>query len=76
MSGSNKCIHTVWHDPQWANVREGEKKPLSTHETKQEAVAAGRRMALSERVEHLIHNQDHSIHERNSYGNDRADRAG
>jgi hypothetical protein len=76
MSGKNRGIHTVWHDPEWANVREGDDKPLSTHKTKEEAVAVGRRVALSEKVEHLIHNKDHSIHERNSYGHDRIDRAG
>jgi hypothetical protein len=36
----------------------------------EEAVAAGRAMARAERTEHLIHNLDGTIAERNSYGAD------
>lgn len=70
MSGSNQGIHTVWHESNWANVREGQKKPLSTHATKAEAVKRGRELAREAQVEHHIHGKDHAIHERNSYGND------
>jgi hypothetical protein len=73
MSGSNKGIHTVWHENEnaWANVEEGREQPLSKHSTKEEAVEKGRQLAKSKSVEHLIHNkEDLAIHARNSYGND------
>lgn len=70
MPGKNKGIHTVWHETNWANVKEGQKKPLSTHDTKAEAVKKGRTLAKSAKVEHFIHGKDNAIHQRNSYGND------
>ena len=78
MSGSNQGIHTVWHEKQglWANVREGEEEPLSTHPTKEQAVERGRALAQASKVEHHIHAKTHEILERNSYGNDRRDRPG
>lgn len=76
MSGSNKGIHTVWHETHWANVREGQERPLSTHPNKEEAVARGKELAQRAGVEHLIHGQTHEIQERNSYGNDPASRPG
>jgi hypothetical protein len=43
---------------------------MSSHRTKEEAVAAGRETARARRTEHVIHNLDGTIAERNSYGND------
>ena len=43
------------------------------HATK---VRAGRARAQQDRTEHIIHNQDGTIGERNSYGNDPASRPG
>ncbi len=42
----------------------------SRHRLKSEAVAAGREIARSLRVEHTIHGEDGQIAEKNSYGND------
>jgi hypothetical protein len=47
-----------------------------THDTKAAAVAAGRDEARRRRTEHVIHNEDGTIGERNSYGNDPRDRPG
>ncbi len=69
-------IHTVYADGVWRNKREEADDYVSQHETKEEAVTAGRELARSERAEHVIHNQDGVIAERNSYGNDPADREG
>jgi len=67
---AKKNIHTVPTDTGWANRREGEERPFSTHATKAEARPVGRVQALKDGVEHLIHNKDGQIGERNSYGND------
>jgi uncharacterized protein DUF2188 len=46
------------------------------YETKTEAVAAGRSEAQRRKTEHVIHNEDGSIGERNSYRGDPARRPG
>jgi hypothetical protein len=62
-------VHTVpGKIPGWINEMAG--KVLSRHQTKKEAVAAGRRYAKRDRLEHSIHNRNGRIAEKNSYGND------
>jgi hypothetical protein len=63
-------VHTVPHGDSWANRREGSDRVSKTFGTKAEAQAAGRATARNENTEHLIHRQDGTIGERNSYGND------
>jgi ketosteroid isomerase-like protein len=64
-------IWTVPHgDGTWANRREGAARASKVFATKAAAQAAGRRTAMRERVEHLVHNRDGKLAERNSYGND------
>jgi hypothetical protein len=53
---------------------EGRLRISSTHKTKIAAQKRGREMAILRKVEHLIHNQDGSIRERNSYRRDPASR--
>jgi uncharacterized damage-inducible protein DinB len=70
-------VHTVHADGRWRNTLEGdEEEPAETFDTKAEAVAAGRAEARRRATEHVIHNEDGTIAERNSYGNDPADRPG
>lgn len=64
------AIHTVPAGDRWANKRAGEDAPLSQHNTKQEAVAAGREQAMRDQTEHIIHKEDGTIGERSSYGSD------
>ena len=64
------AIHTVPASGRWENKRAGEDDALSQHETKQEAVEAGRAQAMSDKAEHIIHKEDGRIGERNSYGSD------
>ena len=66
-------IHTTYSKSagNWRNIREGASRPARTYETKAEAQADGRRMAISQKSEHLIHNQDSKISQRNSYGGDK-----
>jgi hypothetical protein len=74
---SEGFVHTVHKDGAWANRIEGEDQSLpGTHQTKEAAVAAGREEAIRRKTEHVIHNEDGSIGERNSYGGDPAHRPG
>lgn len=63
-------VHTVPAGPSgWMNEMAG--RVLSRHQTKADAVTAGRCYAQREGVEHTIHNRNGVIAEKNSYGNDR-----
>jgi hypothetical protein len=64
------AIHTVPASGRWENKRAGEGSPLSRHETKEEAVEAGRAQAVRDQAEQIIHKEDGTIGERNSYGSD------
>jgi len=66
---SRGWVHTVYRGGIWVNEVEGNGQ-LSSHATKEEAVAAGRDAARARRTEHVIHHVDGTIAERNSYGND------
>jgi transcriptional regulator with XRE-family HTH domain len=71
VSKKNPNVHTAPRESGgWANQREGASRASSTHDTKAQAVAAGRQIAKNAGVEHLIHNKDGKIAERNSYGRD------
>ena len=63
-------VHTVPHGDGWANRREGSDRVSKTFPTKSEAQQSGRDTARREQTEHIVHRQDGTIGERNSYGND------
>jgi len=67
-----KGIHTVFNSTRnrWENKREKSARPLSSHLTKDPAVAQGRKIAKKGKAEHIIHYQDGPIQRRNSYGKD------
>jgi hypothetical protein len=70
-------VHTVHKDGNWVNEIEGDEGTLAgSHSTKDDAVAAGRQEAMRRKTEHVIHNQDGTFGERNSYGGDLPDRPG
>ena len=61
-------MHTVHANGRWVNSLEGQDRAvLGTFDTKEEAVEAGREEASRRLTEHLIHNEDLSVAERNSY---------
>jgi len=68
-------IHTVPHDDGWANRDEGNERVTNSAPTKAEAQAQGRNMAIERGVEHLIHNRDGQIAERNTYPRSRDPRS-
>ncbi len=71
-------VHTVHRNGHWTNSLEGDDGAVfdSFFDTKEEAVEAGRAEARRRETEHVIHNEDGSIAERNSYGSDPANRPG
>ena len=69
-------IHTVFKNREWINETEGGSQNSGPFATKYVAVAQGRPGGGGAKTEHVIHNQDGTIGERNSYGNDPASRPG
>lgn len=70
---ASKQVHTTYNKAagNWRNVASGASRPAKVFETKLQAQVAGRQQALNQKAEHLIHNQDGKIAQRNSYGNDK-----
>lgn len=64
----NNDVHTVPNGSGWSNKQNGD--VVSNHRTKANAVDAGRDIARTSRSEHVIHNTDGRIGQKNSYGND------
>ena len=69
-------VHTVYRDGQWVNETQIGGRIVGIYATKEEAVSAGRARARHDQTEHVVHDQDGTIGERNSYGNDPASRPG
>lgn len=70
-------VETFHQDGQWRNRVEGTGSgAITVHDTKDEAVRAGRDLARDRGVEHIVRNLDGQIGERNSYGRDPRDIAG
>lgn len=67
-------IHIIPKDGKWAIKKSGSNKIIRTIETKDEAVAAARRIAIDEKLELVIHNKDGKISDSDSYGNDPSSR--
>ena len=66
-------VETVYVDNVWTNQVEGEGPTEHLFQTKDRAVEAGRELARERGVEHIVKNQDGTIAERHSYGNDPRD---
>lgn len=60
-------IETYYDDGQWKNRAQGNERASNVHESKREAQAAGREMAIERGVEHLVKGKDGAIQERNTY---------
>jgi hypothetical protein len=63
-------IHTVHRDGRWFNEQEEAGQVGLSYSDKHSAILAGREIARARKTEHVIHNLDGTIAERNSYGND------
>jgi len=67
-----KNIHTVYNNDRkmWETKKEGQKKPLASSRTKATAQQKSIKEAKKAQVEHVIHNKDGKISDKDSYGND------
>ncbi|MBY0554347.1 DUF2188 domain-containing protein [bacterium] len=65
---NKKPIHTVPSGNGWSNKQGG--KEISHHNNKANAEIAGRQQAKQSHTEHVIHNKNGQIGEKNSYGGD------
>lgn len=63
-------VHVVWKNERWTVETEGKTGSGPTYKNRDEAVEEGKRQAKQKHVELLIHRQDGTIGERDSYGND------
>jgi hypothetical protein len=68
-------IHTVHRDGKWFNEVEGGERASNSGEKKAPVQATGRQMAIDRGVEHVIHNTDGKIGEKNTYPRSRDPRS-
>ena len=73
---ADRVIHTVHKNGEWINEVEGGERIEGSFATKEVAASEGRLQAIEATTEHVIHNADGTIAERNSYGPDPASRLG
>ena len=69
-------VETFHKDGKWHNRIEGHEVLEGDYDTRDEAVDAGRDEARDRKVEHIVHNLDGTIGERNTYGHDPRDISG
>lgn len=69
---AKKSIHTVYNGDRkmWETKKEGQTKPLASSHKKETAMEKSVREAKKTRVEHVIHNKDGKISDKDSYGKD------
>jgi hypothetical protein len=68
-------IETYFEDEQWKNRAQGNNRASNVADTKREAQATGRDMAIARGVEHVIKNRDGRIAEKNTYPRSRDPRS-
>ena len=68
---ANKDVHTIKDGGRWSNKQNG--RVVSSHNNQANAIDAGRKEAIKDGVEHVIHGRNGKIREKNSYGNDPRD---
>lgn len=69
---AKKNIHTVYNNDKkmWETKKEGQEKPLASSHTKDAAEKKSITEAKKAGVEHVIHNKDGKISDKDSYGKD------
>lgn len=60
-------IETYYEDGQWKNRPQGNSRASNVADTKREAQASGRDMAITRDVEHVIKNRDGKIAAKDTY---------
>ncbi|MEO5365456.1 MAG: DUF2188 domain-containing protein [Magnetococcus sp. WYHC-3] len=69
-SKSGGTRHVVPRGDQWANLKGGNERATSLHNTQREAEQAAREQSRREGSELLIHRPNGQIRQKDSYGND------
>jgi hypothetical protein len=69
---TKRNIHTVYNKDRemWETKKEGQPKPLASSHNKATAEEKSVREAKKAQVEHVIHNKDGKISDKDSYGKD------
>lgn len=69
---AKKNIHTVYNSNRemWETKKEGQAKPLASSHTKVAAEEKSAKEAKKALVDHVIHNKDGKISDKDSYGKD------
>lgn len=69
---TKRNIHTTYNKDRgmWDTKLEKQTKPLASSHTKEVAMEKSIREAKSRHVEHVIHNKDGKISDKDSYGKD------
>lgn len=65
-----KNYHVTPRDGGWQVIGAGNQKPTKLFDTQYKAIDYGRRMAINQGSELVIHGENGRIREKNSYGND------
>lgn len=68
MAGKNQ--HVVPHGDEWAVRGAGNSRITSFHPYKDEAIGAGREIAINQHSELVIHGRDGVIQDKDSFGHD------
>ena len=63
-------IHVVPHNDGWATRKEGAGRVGTTADTQRQAIERAREQAQRDKVEVVIHRQDGTIRDSDSYGKD------
>jgi uncharacterized protein YdaT len=63
-------VHVVPKGDQWAVEVEGNERASSIHDSQEQAISAGREIAMHNHSELLVHGEDGKIRERDTYGKD------
>jgi hypothetical protein len=67
---AKKDYHVVPHGDSWAVRREGADRVSSQHNTQGQAIKAGEKLARNHQTELVIHRQNGTIRDSDSYGAD------
>ena len=60
-------VHTIFQDGCWVNELGLDSPPMSRHASMQEAIESGREYAETRSTEHLVHDRDGLVADRQSY---------
>ena len=65
-----KNQHVTKKDGEWRVIGEGNTKPTKLFDTQKEAIEYGRKIAINQQAELVIHGVNGKIRDKDTYGND------